>query len=323
MSAELSWFGGGPDMKACDESRAMVYDKRQGRVRPAVDQDPVWESGRLGWRGFRLEQHRVGRGEWLDVCSLHATVVVQLEKRVSVDIKEGESETYTRHTICPGDVSVFSPNVQFSSRSEDCGEFLMVSLDPSFLTLTVPGLMENGHWELKMKIGVRDPLIHALCLALKDEVEQGGNSGTLYSETMATSLAVHLARHYCGQIPRPRDTSGGLPQRHVRQVLEFVREHLHRDVTLREMAAVTGLSPFHFARLFKKSLGVSPYKYVLQQRIERAKQHLIRGEMPLAVVAVETGFFDQSHLTTHFRRHCGVTPRQFATHFRNGRNVTK
>lgn len=296
--------------------RAMLLDRAGGRLRPAVDRKPLWDSSGLDWRGFHLEQHRMKEGEWHDVVSVNAMVVVQLERAITVEWNDEGS--YVPRNILPGDVSLVSPNHAFSSRSNNLGEFLLVTLEPSFLSLTAPELMDCGHWELHTHLGFQDHLIHSLCLGLKEEVERGGTSGHLYSESLATTLAMHLARHYVRKRPRILQQAGGLAQRHVRLVMEFVQENLQRDITLQEMATVVGFSPFHFARLFKKATGTSPYRFVLQQRIERAKQLLVLGELPLADVAVETGFFDQSHLTTHFRKHCGVTPRQFATHHRGG-----
>jgi AraC family transcriptional regulator len=78
------------------------------------------------------------------------------------------------------------------------------------------------------------------------------------------------------------------------------------------MADTAGLSPFHFARQFKISMGYSPYQFVLRQRIERAKQLLIQGGKSLAEIAVEVGFYDQSHFAQQFKRHCGITPKKFA-----------
>ncbi len=78
------------------------------------------------------------------------------------------------------------------------------------------------------------------------------------------------------------------------------------------MAGAAGLSPFHFARQFKKSMGFSPYQFVLKQRVNKAKQLLLRGEKNLAEIAVDVCFYDQSHFAQQFRRHCGITPKKYA-----------
>ena len=83
---------------------------------------------------------------------------------------------------------------------------------------------------------------------------------------------------------------------------------------LDHLAALAHMSPYHFARLFKKSTGLPPHQYVIARRVERAKELLRdRDPLPLAEVAAETGFSSQSHFTRHFKRFVGVTPRQFQT----------
>lgn len=79
------------------------------------------------------------------------------------------------------------------------------------------------------------------------------------------------------------------------------------------LAAVADLSPYHFARAFKRSVGSSPHRYVLRRRIERAKYHLAAGELSLAAVALACGFGSQSHFSAHFRAATGLTPRQFGS----------
>jgi AraC family transcriptional regulator len=109
-----------------------------------------------------------------------------------------------------------------------------------------------------------------------------------------------------------RGPRGGLPGQTLRAVLEYIHEHLVADLTLRDLAAVTHLSPYHFARLFKVSTGLPPRQYVIARRVERAKQ-LLRGEddLTLAQVAARAGFCDQSHFTRQFKRLVGVTPKRF------------
>jgi AraC family transcriptional regulator len=104
----------------------------------------------------------------------------------------------------------------------------------------------------------------------------------------------------------------GLSPRRLKAVLGYIGEHLHAALTLRDLAAVAHLSPYHFARRFKESTGLPPRQYIIARRIERAKQ-LLRGEddLSLAQVAARTGFWHQGHFTRHFKRLVGVTPRRF------------
>jgi AraC family transcriptional regulator len=82
-------------------------------------------------------------------------------------------------------------------------------------------------------------------------------------------------------------------------------------LTLTDLAGVACLSPYHFSRSFKLAVGVGPQRYVRQRRLDRAKTLLRRTNQPLAWIAQEAGFADQSHLSSIFRREMGVTPGRF------------
>jgi AraC-like DNA-binding protein len=102
----------------------------------------------------------------------------------------------------------------------------------------------------------------------------------------------------------------------VRRAQEYLNDHYAREVSLSELAVLANLSPYHFHRTFCRQTGMPPHSYQLQVRIARATG-LIRENRPLAQVASAAGFFDQSHLTRHFKRFVGVTPAQYLRHSKN------
>ncbi|WP_170198682.1 AraC family transcriptional regulator [Thermopolyspora flexuosa] len=118
-------------------------------------------------------------------------------------------------------------------------------------------------------------------------------------------LTLLLERHGRIRTAAPPEGRGPVPA--VEAARAYLRDNYAADVTLDELARVAGLSPFHFARLFRRHVGMPPHAYQLQVRISHAKRLLLRG-MPVSRVAQETGFFDLSHLTRHFKRHVGVAP---------------
>jgi AraC-like DNA-binding protein len=135
------------------------------------------------------------------------------------------------------------------------------------------------------------------------------SDSTLERESFFIStLAQMITRHADGP-SRLRPMPIG--HRAVKRVREYLDAHYADNVTLDNLADVGNLSPFHLNRVFKDIIGVPPHLYLTQVRIERAKT-LLADHWPLAQVAAEIGFTDQSHFTKRFKAIVGVTPGQYA-----------
>jgi len=104
---------------------------------------------------------------------------------------------------------------------------------------------------------------------------------------------------------------GGLPAWRVRRVAEHIDRNLDKPLPLTELAAVVYMSRFHFARLFRRSTGHPPHRFVIRQRIARAREFLARPELTIAEISRRVGFRTPNHFTTMFRRVSGVTPRGY------------
>jgi AraC family transcriptional regulator len=125
-------------------------------------------------------------------------------------------------------------------------------------------------------------------------------------------LAVFLLRRHSTATPASRVLpSSGLTRNQARRVLDYIESNLSRDLTLSELAGIAGLSQHHFARMFKQTIGVAPYRYVLERRLERAKQMLRAAHSSLVEIGLSTGFNSQSHFTSAFHRMVGTTPGEF------------
>jgi AraC family transcriptional regulator len=176
-----------------------------------------------------------------------------------------------------------------------------------------PELNSATHAEIMPQFKVRDPLIHQMGLALLAELSSDGLGSSLYAESIATILSVHLLRRYSARTPTIQDYTVGLPNYKLQQALDYINQHLDQDLTIAAIATAVQMSPYHFSRRFKQSTGLAPHQYVIQCRVERAKQLLLEGSLTIAEIAVSVGFANQSHLNRHFKRLLGVTPRQSFT----------
>lgn len=112
--------------------------------------------------------------------------------------------------------------------------------------------------------------------------------------------------------PQPPDIAAAPAprQRSLAPVLAHIDAHLGEPLRLESLAALSGLSLWRFATVFRERIGMSPYRYINQRRVQRA-QALLRQGMPVARAASESGFYDQSHLSRRFKRLCGMTPGQY------------
>jgi AraC family transcriptional regulator len=171
--------------------------------------------------------------------------------------------------------------------------------------------MNPERLELLPEFRTRDPQIEAMGMMLLAELQQENLGGRLYIESLANILAVHLLRQYSASKPRLAIYEGGLPERQLLQVFEYINEHLDRDIKLADLAALLDMSQFHFSHLFKQAIGTSPYQYLLQQRVERAKHLLKQSDRLIAEIALDCGFNSHSHLSKQFRQLTGITPKAY------------
>jgi RpiB/LacA/LacB family sugar-phosphate isomerase len=115
-----------------------------------------------------------------------------------------------------------------------------------------------------------------------------------------------------------RELAVGIPLLRLRLVVDFVRRNVDKHIQVRDLSEVVGMSQSYFSRMFKVSTGLTPHRFILHERIHRAKELLYRGETTLIHVASEVGFTTQAHFTTVFGSLVGMTPRQFQYHSLNG-----
>ena len=154
----------------------------------------------------------------------------------------------------------------------------------------------------------KDAQLQKLAILFLQEMTNSELGNQMYIESLSNMLAVHLLRHYCTFPAKPSKYVGGLPPSQLKQVTDYI--HLADNISLSELASHAKLSQSHFSYLFRQSTGKSPYKFLIQQRIDCAKELLLKQDMAIADVAISVGFYDQSYLSRHMKKLLGVYPRQ-------------
>ncbi len=201
---------------------------------------------------------------------------------------------------------------------EAASDLLPLCLDDGFLREVARGVdVDPDGVEIVSLLGGRDPKIEQIGLLLKEEGESGGLlGGKLYAESLATALAIHLIREHSSlgknaARKASREYNGGLSRRALKEAVDYIGDNLGNDLRLAEISGAAHMSPYHFSRLFKKSTGLTPHKYVIERRVRRARELLRGSALPIAEISLLCGFASQSHLNRHFKSLLGVTPGVF------------
>jgi AraC family transcriptional regulator len=146
---------------------------------------------------------------------------------------------------------------------------------------------------------------------LQSVLDGSGINDRAYAETLGLLLLWEIRHAADPQFSQLKPIRGGLTALQLRRIKEFVDVHISKGIGISELARLVGLSQFHFIRAFKHSVGLSPYQYVLSERISVAKELLSQRDRSIADVALAVGFSDASQLSRVFRKLVGVTPAAF------------
>lgn len=272
---------------------------------------PILFDNRAEWTGFDIRHLRKLPGELVEQS--HPLHIINVTLEGSLTAKRHTATGKWREIRVGKGLMCLNPAGQpFKSAWESEVECLTIMLDPVFVRQTALEQNFSGDVELMEIYERRDSLIQHIGLALLAEANSKEPVGLMYVESLANTLILHLLKNYtvAGSLAETAAT-GGLSGFRLRRAKEFINEHLEEDFTLAELAEAVNLSQFHFARAFRRSTGVTPQQYLMQQRINRAKELLTKGDLPLVEVSTQAGFKNQSHFTTLFRKFTALTPRAF------------
>jgi AraC family transcriptional regulator len=146
---------------------------------------------------------------------------------------------------------------------------------------------------------------------LRARIEERGSGSDLYAEALSAVLCHELVRLNGGGRADEPQLSGGLAGWQKKRVEDYVAAHISEHVSLSDMAELARLSPYHFARAFKRSFGVPPHRYHMMLRVEQAKTLLAKPEVTVTEIGMRLGFAQTSAFTSGFHKLTGVTPTQY------------
>ena len=264
------------------------------------------------WENIRIQQfqHPAGEGNcnFKDEHTLSLSFAPRPVRLLQIQGGKSYTGLYGK-----GDISITPANTEFFARWESDDNYLQIRLKTQFIESVVRETLEQDpdRLELIPEFRTRNPQIEAIGIMLLTELQQENSGSRLYIDSLTNVLAVNLLRQHAATKPQLPIYEGGLPLHQLQKILNYIDAHLERDIKLADLARLLDMSQFHFSHLFKQSIGISPYQYLIQQRVERAKKLLKQTDRLIVDIALECGFNSHSHLSKKFRQFTGMTPKAY------------
>ncbi len=191
--------------------------------------------------------------------------------------------------------------------SETAFQAIHISIDKEF----ADRILDTNQFSFRRLVNVPDPFIHNIAIKFRDLLINTHSEERIYGESLVVALIIHLSHEYPAANRGQFVPKGKLRAHQLKEVIDFTRSCMHYNVGLEELASLVNLSPYHFGRLFKQTVGFSPYQFVLLQKIEYAKRLMRQKSGPIGEIAYQLNFSDQAHFSNAFRKATGISPREF------------
>ena len=265
------------------------------------------------WDGLLAERWRHRPGDLAEIEPRETEVVVLIDGRLNVR-RRGDGRLQ-QTTAVPGTVWLCPAGIRedMIRLNGEISESIHLYLPSVPLDMTTLAEFDRdpANVQLQYDGGFHDPLIEHIARAVRAELADPAPASSLLIETLSATLAAYLLRHHSnlcpGALRLPR-AGGALDPRRLNRVKDYIAANLDKELSLREMAGIASLSRFHFARAFKAAIGETPHRYVVSQRLQRAKALLSARAFSLTEIATVCGFANQAHFSRTFKQATGLTP---------------
>lgn len=260
------------------------------------------------WSGVKVHRAKVLPGKMLEHTANCHEINISLSGYLTTE-KISATGKFVRTKGGAGNLCLTPYGQTVAAHWEKPIDNLGIMLMPDFVKTVAAENRFSTDFEFREVYKDKDPLLEQIGHALLVESASETPAGRLYADSLIQTLTLHLLKNYSNAASVRENTNGGLSGYKLRRVQEFINTNLEEDLSLAELAEVADLSQFHFARAFRRSTGQTPQQYLMQQRIERAKQLLEKEDLPIVEVSLRAGFKNQSHFTTLFRKFTKFTPK--------------
>jgi AraC family transcriptional regulator len=260
-----------------------------------------------GESGVRVLRARFEGGAHFSATTQQHMVYFQMSPYLRLDCRMAGRAL--EHETVTGALAICPAGIDCSADTDANADMLVLAIRPGHLTLAAA---EDAAIDARLneRLSGYDQNLFCAARCLAAESAAGYPNGPLFWNETSDRLIGGLLNGHTSKPAKP--ARGRLHPRVLQRIRDHVLSHLAEPIEVAELAALAGRSPFHFSRVFTRSVGMTPYRYVVHLRLQAALQRVRDGRMGLAEIAADTGFSDQSHLSRWIRRVHGVAPSALA-----------
>ena len=282
------------------DSKIHLINTATNKSFPAAPPGTVLSSSvDLGWQGITVELHSLPASEYPEhYVRGHRLAIMRRGKPITYEWKD--SGRWKSRQTHPGIFFLQSHGELNTPRWFEPFEIIAIAIEPSFVAQCFQNAIDCNSIRFLERRAAYDSDVALFAAHFEAELTNSNYGGVLYGESLALAFSLLLLeQHSESSLTLPK---GKLSSWQLREIIEYIHAHLDTQLSLTKLATQLNLSTFHFARLFKKSLGLSPHKYILQNRIEKAKSLILSQRLPLSNIALQAGFYDQTHFGKAFKK---------------------
>jgi AraC family transcriptional regulator len=279
-----------------------------GEITKFLPSRPLLSSGE-GWRNLVVQRYR-HPPSCISVPPLRDhLLVVNLSGAVLIE-EERERGRFERKWAESGQMSLTPAGQAITRGLKGRPDVLLIHLPPDLVRELAEEIdLGAAKAEFVPRLAMADQVVDRIGRLILDEILGEAVGGGLMAETLTRALVIHLLRNHSTVANCRPDAPICLVGGKLRRVIEFMQTHIDESLPLQQLASLSGLSPSHFTRAFRAAMGKPPHRYLVDLRIERARDLLEHTDQSVIEVGMHCGFEQPSHFATTFRSVVGVAPR--------------
>ncbi|MEO0648840.1 MAG: AraC family transcriptional regulator [Cyanobacteria bacterium J06650_10] len=237
-------------------------------------------------------------------------IIVLFENAIAQLVWYSDQGNYQK-TLTAGQICIIPRQQQHQLIRRQPTPLMAIRITPQLIVEATHQTLRTPQWSFQGEYGIQDETVLSLAKALRHWLDKEGEIAKVYRKSLVKLLAVHLIANYAQADFKQEGDLKFQEDGKLTPVLEYIHNHLDQELKISDLAKRTKLSQSHFCRVFKKAMGLSPYRYIIYRRIAKAKTLLVDTTLSLADISFQCGFYDQSHFILQFRRFTGTTPKAY------------